>query len=362
MLYSYEGLNQTGAVPIFTEASTPELQNLLTSLREKVIIPAYLPKSQKDLIYKDKYKKLLASEPVTAYLGDEEFTLEHIDRRKDVPNTKKTVRAAIQLMKEKKDWDNLPNLLEGLIVAGYPIEAYREMIIRWIGSAGRQDIILECVRRVSDTKFTLGDPQVAIQVMLWMSLKGVQSNWNKGETRKALAWAEEVAMLMEDEKHIGSRSLHGENDSRIRPEILGILLELSAVRALKHQDGKDVDGKVAKYAERLLGLPSGFQEPKPRERGDLPALRGKRSDHPLRRIEAITYWGMVHLPILYGLKAAEAVLGSTSTIATRLEPVEKDLERMVEKYVSELAAFADSKGGKNYYSLQLYRDLILSKS
>ena len=114
-------------------------------------MPAHLSKEQKNLIYKTKYENFLLTEPVTATISGENFTLQTLRR---LPSANKGLFTAIKLMKKnKKDWDNLPNLLQGLKNAGLDTKKLlikKKILIR-ATSAGRQEVVLECLRRVADT-------------------------------------------------------------------------------------------------------------------------------------------------------------------------------------------------------------------
>src|ERR1700722_16923332 len=56
----------TGAVPAFTETSSPELNALLSEIRLKIFLPSHLSRQHQGLIYKEKYENELSTEPVIA--------------------------------------------------------------------------------------------------------------------------------------------------------------------------------------------------------------------------------------------------------------------------------------------------------
>jgi hypothetical protein len=293
------------------------------------------------LIYKPKYEKLLATEPVTAEIGGEKFTLQHTNARKDVPSMKKALRQIFSLMKEKKDWDNLPNLLQGLKHVGFqtPTVEWKKMFVRKAAKAGRQEVVLECLRRAEDTGMSLKEPEFVTTVMLSMHKKAVDSDWHEHQTAKALSWAQMVVSLMEDPKHAGSRTLDGENDPRLQPDVIGVLLALAAVRAVKHLESRDVDEKVAEYAARLLGTPLKFQKP------------AEQTEYGLNR------WLSAHVPVLHGMYEALKVLDPSSDVAARLKTKSGELEAMVSTYKEILS---DITSGKEMIpiSLQTYEKLL----
>jgi hypothetical protein len=223
-------------------------------MRENVFLPAHLSKPQRKLVFNERSRKILEEEPVKLEVAGEEFTLKYIDKLRDQPNTIKGLFAIIDLMKKKSDWSILPMLLEGLKTSGRKLEPrYFEKLVRKAAQASRQDITVESARMVARTGFELKDLNLVREVFFWIqyrpiSLEGEPKNIKR--VTKALLKAEHVAILLEDEKHSGGM-LHGDTDPRIRPEVIGVLLELAAMRA-SLRGAKDEDGKVEMYAQRLL--------------------------------------------------------------------------------------------------------------
>jgi hypothetical protein len=280
-------------------------------MRNKIFLPAHLSRSQQDLIYQDKHQRELTIEPVFAYIKGEKFKLEHIDPVKDVPAGAKGLLKAVALMEKEKDWDNLPSLLHGLNNARRKIHGETlEKITRKAGMAGRPDILLECARRVNHTKFTLSNPKVVAEIMHQIQNKALKSGWEAKNTKQALAWAEMVSELLEDERHAGKRHISGAQDIRVRPELIGVLLQLSAVWATRFYGGEDRDGKVALYTERLLGSPASM----------LPDPNG-HDTHTMS-----TYLGYM-VPVLHGMKLAQPILGvGSNALSEKILELESAIE------------------------------------
>ena len=277
---------------------------------------------------------------MVATIAGEDFTLQPLDVLKDIPGKLNSLKRATGLMKDKKDWDNLPNLLHGLKTSKfYLTPGMQLMVLRRAGSAGRQDVILECLRRVSDTGLVLRNPEFVVQVMWWMQQKAVLSGWDSQETKKALSWAEMVVNLLEDRKHAGSRILAGETDPRVQPEVIGILLQLSAVRASKHLGGKDVDGKVAEYAQKLLGLPVDFKKPN------------------VEKEYEVNMWVSTHVPVLQGMKVAQDILDPTSEVAIGLKARANELDQFLSTF-REVLSERQLAREKPLTGLSLYEKLL----
>ncbi|KAH7323835.1 hypothetical protein BKA65DRAFT_435941 [Rhexocercosporidium sp. MPI-PUGE-AT-0058] len=325
-----------GAVPAFTEVSSSELQDLLTKVRERIFLPAHISHGQRDLIFKPKHAKSLEVEPVTAIIAGEEFRLKNLSVLNDIPGRVKSLDKALKLMKEKRDWDNLPNLLQGLKTAGFQFGKYRpEVLLRRAGRAGRQDVILECLRRADETGLTLMDPSIVVQVFFWIQQKAMASHWDAEETKKALHWAEMVKEMMADPKQ---RTPEGSKSVAELHEVNGILLELAAVRAAKHQGGKDADGKVEKYALDLLASPRDFEV----------------------REEASTgqnHWLATNTPTVHGMKLAQTVLGPMSELSVGLKEMCDELEHLLSQSRDELSEVPNKKG-ETRTGVRIYDELL----
>jgi hypothetical protein len=244
-------------------------------------------------------------------------------------------------MKDKKDWANLPNLLEGLNVAGTNTNAVhiKCLVVTQCRVAGRQEVLLECLRRVKGTGMQLKEPRFVVRVMLAIQHRAFSTDFHEHETAKALKWAEMVVALMENPKHAGSRVLAGENDPRLQPEVIGILLELAAVRAVKHLESRDVDGKVAEYGARLVGTRLEFKTP------------ANETEYELNP------WLSAHTQVLHGIYEALKVLESSSAVAEGLQKKGEVLDAMVSTYYEKLASIA-SKKQKQLFGLQMYEKLL----
>ncbi len=153
---------------------------------------------------------------------------------------------------ESKDWANLPALLIGMKSTGAKMEGgAMGRVVRKANNAGRLGAVIQCLQQVEHTGLTLKDEAVLSHVMWALHDLAQRDAWSAEATEKAMKWASLVGLLLETEEHGGGKTRRA-GDSRQRPEVIGVVLELAAVRAYKHQGGKDIDGKVKMYTERLL--------------------------------------------------------------------------------------------------------------
>lgn len=242
-------------LPTFADSSNPELNEALTQLRDKHLVPAYLGKQQRKLIFGQKYKQFLQDNPQTAYPGGQEVELRWIDRKRDIPKRRPLVSKALHLImdSESNDWQNLPLVLEGMKEGvKKPLrEQDLEMLVRKALQRGKLGVIIQCLQQSEKTGMSLEQEYVLRSVVYGLREMAFRSGWDRATTAKALRDANVISLLLESEEHGSGRKLKPD-DPRVRPEILGVFLELAAVYAKKHSESKDGQGLVKAYAGRLV--------------------------------------------------------------------------------------------------------------
>ena len=231
-------------------------------MRYKHFLPIALSNSERNLIHKPKYKQQLLDQPEVVTIGDEDITLEHIDRLTDVPSLQRgLIPKAIAMMAngEPSDWNQLPALLIGLKKAKLnPSDRLMCKIVRKAIGSDRFGVVLQCLQQASLTGMQLTSDGILNQVLAALRQIAMDDNWSEEATSKAIRDANEIAVLLEDDIHRRNRSAiaadprDSTSDARARPEVLAVFLELSAIYAMKFTGGKDADGKVASYAARML--------------------------------------------------------------------------------------------------------------
>jgi len=249
-------------------------------------------------------------------------------------------------MKDKKDWDNLPIFFEGMKTAGRKFRLHHlEKLVRKAGMAGRQDSILECARRVSKTDFVLQDAHLVREVMWWIQYKAASTNWDATNTQRALSIAEQVSVLLEDPRHSGSRTIRGPSDPRVRPEVVGVLLELTAANA--KQNGSDADGKVQIYAQRLINI---LEDGRIWENVLPPPADGW---------EARNHWLRFASVILYGMRTAPEFL-TDAKLRKELKPLTSKLQDIVTRQRSIISK--ELPEGATPLGVWSYDTLVAGKS
>ncbi|KAI4213111.1 MAG: hypothetical protein LQ351_004265 [Letrouitia transgressa] len=307
--------SSTGAVPTFSSTSSEELDNILATFRSKVFLPAHLSREQQSILYRKKNINLLTSEdePATVKIANETHRLLPLNHKEE-PQTRRSLNRMLDLMKEGRDWINLPAFLENLWLSQRTIKGWQmAKIIRRACESGNQGIILECLRRMEKTGMVLADLEVARAVM-WGGMKRcMQSDWAEQGLEAAERYLNSVWNLMEDERHVKKEIQRTKKDPRMRPEIVGVMLQVQAARRALYGEGAEKES-VQRSAEILLASWDNIE-------ADVDELDWNDANWKLMM------WG----PIWHGIKMALGFLGE-SPLRMKLEnKMTKDLEPKIQK-------------------------------
>ena len=231
----------------FIETEDPNINDMLTTFRRKVLIPLALNKEQKKLAFRPSSKEVLETDPIVVQLPGEKVRLEHIDRLRDQPNFRKTLFRLMDSAETDVDFDNTITLIEG--TRGHR-KVEDEWIRRLVKKVVRKDMVDELLRafkRGQKTGFVFRRNSIYSSTFRFaIHLEGAQNGWDEASTPRALSHAEQMVLMMEREPHKSSPP-----ETR-DPWTIGAVLEPAAVMALRHRGGRDEDGKVAMYTERLM--------------------------------------------------------------------------------------------------------------
>ncbi|KAK1780311.1 hypothetical protein QBC45DRAFT_408991 [Copromyces sp. CBS 386.78] len=260
----------TYPVVSFNKTSSPELKEALETLREKVILPTYLPPELRQKIFNKKYEKELAHDPVTIQIDGQPQRFTYINMLTDMPNTPKKIRVALMNMKNGGDFANLSGLLEGMERANRKLPYWLSaQIVRKACKAGHLQLILHMVRDVKRTGFTLERHETVNEVLHWIQRFAWKKDYSEPETRKALKEVQAILDALEgDERHTSKDRKRQEGLTRFPyhrdPQFLVARLNLAAELAARRVTGQqnaeqqltsanDVKTLV-KYAEQLVKL------------------------------------------------------------------------------------------------------------
>lgn len=257
-LVSKNPLHSPAELPSFHPTNSPQLDELLTTFRTDIFLPACLPKAQQDIIFRKKlHHLLLTDEPATASIGKEVVELRPLHRANE-PRTISSLAKILDLLPQAGEnaWENLPAFLAGLKISKRKLKGYQmEKIVRRACKQGKEGLIMQCMKQVERTGLSLWDAGAAREMMLASVRRANEARWTKNGVAGALKFAEAVWSLMQDPRHALPKKRDGLVDPMSRPEIVGILLQLHSANAL-HQlpdppSSKQISA-VRSYATMLL--------------------------------------------------------------------------------------------------------------
>ncbi|KAL1903546.1 hypothetical protein Sste5346_000174 [Sporothrix stenoceras] len=350
----------------FRPSSSPELEDLLDNIRNKIILLSYLTELERRKIFDAKYARKLRSDPITREINGEIIRFSHMDLFNDIPKARLATVRAVSLMTTREDFLNLPRLLEGMHRAGrrmHPSDYAR--IARRAGERNCIIAVIECAKQVHSTGFRLENSEVLAEIFLSLQLKAAESGWDETETRQALNWAEQVVDLLEHPDHgrLPARPPRGHKGNvpadavvppqaplpvyplHRDPQVLAGRLHLAAAVADRFSaNGADTDGKVSRYATELVQL--------------WPAGKGFRALHPEgsygRRGEMYyltidNKFLSVASPLLRGLDTAIKVLGgSQGDSAALVSELQARRDTLAVEVNATLASSPDRRGAIIY--------------
>lgn len=272
-------------------------------------------------------------------LGDEVLQLHPLDHQKDEPNTRASFAKVLALMSETGDWKNLPGFLEGLRIARRSVKGWQmEKMVRKANESGRMGVVHDCLRRVEGTGLGLWDVRVAREVMWGAVGKCVRSGWSKEGVEGGRKFAEDVWELMFDPRH--AEKMVGREDAKKRPEVLGVLVQMHAAKAVLFGEGKDEGGKVEIYMGLMLGQ---------WDNAELEIDEENWSD--------ANYKLLTWAPVWHGMMLAQTVLHPSSPTAKTLKTkLTQDVEPLIETAAAALAAHPSEDGKRR--GLKMYEELI----
>ncbi|KAJ4993588.1 hypothetical protein SVAN01_01136 [Stagonosporopsis vannaccii] len=241
-----------GGLPVFLEPSSTELSTLLATINSKILLPEHLTREQQRLVYKEKSRAKLETEPVEVTIGDVTLPLEFIDTTLQ-PSRWDSLKKVLNQSETTADWENVVRLLEGFHSAGIAIKPqWQDLAVRKLIENGHHNLVLKALQRVKATGLRLSNHKVAVRVLKAAHDRAATSDWDLEETAKAMRFARQIVELMEDEEHhavLSKSTTVPQGDWRSKPFVIAVPTELAAVIAQKHEGDVEV---VKTLANRLV--------------------------------------------------------------------------------------------------------------
>ncbi|KAJ4344200.1 hypothetical protein N0V95_006240 [Ascochyta clinopodiicola] len=322
-----------GGLPVYLEPSSTKLSSLLSTINSSVLLPGHLSREQKKLVYKQKSRAKLETEPVEVTIGEVTLPLEHIDRN-SLPSRWHSLKQVVRQSETTADWENVVRVLEGFHSAGIAVQPqWQDLVVRKLNDNGHHALVLKALQRVKATGLSLSNYNVAQRALKGAHDRATEAEWEKAETAKALRYARQVVELMEEEEHhrVSSKGkVAGQNDWRSKPYVIAAPTELAAVAAQRH--GGDVE-VVKTFANRLV---SALKQDDPTEFIDRTFVSNAKTEADFTSkhaqtdalnhycqdlFEALTIWN--------ALKTSKSVLGADMPLATEAAEFENKFKTAV---------------------------------
>ena len=198
--------------------------------------------------------------------------------------------------------------------------------------------VRSCLRRVEGTGAGLWEVGVVRECMIGAVMTAQYEGWDTRGVERGAKFATQVWDLLWDERHLVAGQ--PELDPKSRPEIVGIVVEMLAAKAVKAGKGKDDSEELKKHVERLMAV---------WKYADLRVDEGDWYDANAK----LLMWA----PVWHGLGLANAVLGQDSDLGTELErKARDDLDPLLKKAKEVVAAHKPESGGRR--GLAMYEQLL----
>ncbi|ROT40177.1 hypothetical protein SODALDRAFT_329852 [Sodiomyces alkalinus F11] len=242
---------------IFDAEVNPNLAPVLTEIQNKIVLPSYLPRHQRQRVFNPKFRHSLKTNPVIIEIDGLAHRFEHIPLEAR-PSTRACVYSALQKMETARDWSNFIRLFAGLRRAHIHLSTPNWVkIIRQVGTKRHIYAIIDAARQIRRTGLALDVPAKLHEVLFFAQLKALEAGWAKEELEQALRWSVIVLDMVADPRHEMAESRRPAwlvwplaRD----PLALAAPLHLAAALAVGHHGGQDVDGQVAAWAKQVVGV------------------------------------------------------------------------------------------------------------
>ncbi|KAI1268683.1 hypothetical protein F5Y18DRAFT_239203 [Xylariaceae sp. FL1019] len=243
----------------FTPCSAPAIDGTLDHIRNKIILPSYLPEGQQKKLRSPKWEKKLQADPITIEIDGKLEKFRYMNPLKDIPNARKLLLTAVNSFQTQADFANFQPLMTGLLHARKFNDSFFCLLIRVMGDKGQIYQIIELARSVKRSGFKLNTPEKAFKVLGYCSMKAQGAGYAEPDTRQALLWAEMVVEMLHDNAHQPIREqrgqlFEGELPLKRDPLAMATPLHLAAEIATKYGNDDAILEKVRKYATDIVRL------------------------------------------------------------------------------------------------------------
>ncbi|KAH8653458.1 hypothetical protein BX600DRAFT_79587 [Xylariales sp. PMI_506] len=335
----------------FTPSSSPQLDTLLSEIRNKIILPSFLTLAQRKKLFSPRYEKELQLDPIVIEIDGEVLKFRHLNPfNGDIPSTRKSVLGALKQFSTDADFANLRPLLEGINNTNRKLDVrFLATVVRLLGEKGRVHDIIENARRAEHTGLRLNSSEAVNELLYYVQLKAIESNWSKSTTQQALRWADLVVEMLDDPLHETKNRVPGQILLSRDPQVLMAQLHLASALVVKCnvQDNEALLATIHEHAKAIVQL--------------WPVGKGLRELHPAAAYADFENMGYLlaggkflnmTAPLLHGLQLASQAVKDAS-LAQELQARRDILAAEIQAIRKEVAdgKFKAQKGEAMYEKL-----------
>lgn len=241
---------------------------MLKTIQDKIILPAHLPKKQRQMVFNVRERAKLEQNPIILEIEGLEHKFAPIDRFHDIPNSKAAMRGAIEKMQSPEDWRNLPILLAGYKQARVKLnKAQWAHVVRLACSSGNASVIMECAKQAEATGLDLSNHEVTATLLSALNDHMMTSGFDAAETAQSIKFIDTILDLLLRPQHAGAavpRMERPDNSKLIRGLVL--FARTSAVQSA--QQTEIIHETEATEAAEATQEAEGAQEAEATEQAD----------------------------------------------------------------------------------------------
>lgn len=229
---------------------------------------------------------------------------------KDEPRMSASLHLINQLMRETRDYWNLAPFMIGCRNSNRVVtQAFIERAVRNACEQGKEVAIIDCLRQTDKTGLKLCHYNIAATLMLRATWMAVDQDWTERGVNEALKFAESLWIMMQDPDQMEERQPNPMNNLTV----VGVMLQLHAVKAVKFHKQVDAQGEVVEFTRRLLAL------------WNKPAFLFE-SGYKIEADIRLRNWA----PLWHGMKLARKVSGMTKEMREELAKRVKEVASAME--------------------------------
>lgn len=236
------------------ETESTELNKILKHIQDKIILPTYLPKKQRQIVFDVGKRTYLRENPIVMEVEGHEHTFNTIDKAKDLEPAGPMLIKILGLMNSPGEWENLAIVLAGYKRANIKLSPEtRGLIARKAIIADRIDALLECATHADKTGMYIMNKEILTRV-----LSGINTSSQGGslkDARKALKQADRVLELVQRREH-SDRWVAGTKGDKphfsLVARMLALFTRAKYVKMLKSMDQDTTKDQLLLHDEALF--------------------------------------------------------------------------------------------------------------